>query len=44
MHATNLPGVASFLFEGMITSPANTRWLSGADAENLIALPGLHDG
>ena len=43
MNATNLPDVARSILKALLLSLANTGLLSQADADNIIALLGLHD-
>lgn len=43
MNAPNLPDVARSIIKGVITSLATAGLITGADAENLIALLGLTD-
>jgi hypothetical protein len=43
MNAPNLPDVARGLLKGLIVSLASTGLISQADADNVIALLGLHD-
>lgn len=43
MNAKNLPDVSRSILKTLIVSLANTGLLSQADADNIIALLGLHD-
>ena len=43
MNATNLPDVARSVLKALIVSLASTGLMSQADADNIIALLGLHD-
>ena len=43
MAAHNLPDVARSILKALLVSLANTDLVSQADADNIVALLGLHD-